>query len=369
MNNQMQQQSAGAGEEQVDLLELGRKVWAERRTVLRWCGCAVIFALVVAFSIPKEYTVETTLAPETSDGKNSLSGLGSLASLAGINMGSLGSSSDAVYPDLYPDIVASVPFLVELFDVQVVTHKGALQTDIYDYVDNHIRSPWWHMLLRAPFRALKGIKAMFGEKPDDNGGQVDPFRLTREQADVVRSLDKRIAVSVDKKTSLVTLSVTMQDPVVAAMLVDTVMYNLQKYITEYRTNKARNDLKFTQQLFDEAKQNYYEAQQQYARYVDANQNIVLRSVRIEQERLENEAQLAYNVYNQVAQQLQLSKAKVQESTPVYVIVQPATVPFRPSAPSKMLILVGCVFLAGVAAVGWVLFGRDFYRKCRNSSED
>lgn len=368
MNNQMQQQSAGAGEEQVDLLELGRKVWAERRTVLRWCGCAVIFALAVAFSIPKEYTVETTLAPETSDGKNSLSGLGSLASLAGINVGNLGSSSDAVYPELYPDIVASVPFLVELFDVQVVAHDGNLQTDIYDYVDNRLRKPWWLAVLRVPFRALKRIRVLFGDKPD-NGAQVDLFRLTKEQFEVFRSLDKRIAVSVDKKTSLVTLSVTMQDPVVAAMLADTVMYNLQKYITEYRTNKARNDLKFTQQLFDEAKQNYYEAQQQYARYVDANQNIVLRSVRIEQERLENEAELAYNVYNQVAQQLQLSKAKVQESTPVYVIVQPATVPLKPSAPSKILILVGCVFLAGVAAVGWILFGRDFYRKCRNSSED
>lgn len=369
MNNEMEQQSAGAGEEQVDLLELGRKVWAERRMVLRWCGYAVIFALVVAFSIPKEYTVETTLAPETSDGKNSLSGLGSLASLAGINVGSLGSSSDAVYPELYPDIVASVPFLVELFDVQVVAHDGDLQTDISDYVDNHIRSPWWHMLLQAPFRALKGIRSLLGGDASEEAAGVDIFRLTREQADVVRSLDKRIAVSVDKKTSLVTLSVTMQDPVVAAMLADTVMYNLQKYITEYRTNKARNDLKFTQQLFDEAKQNYYKAQQQYARYVDANQNIVLRSVRTEQERLENEAELAYNVYNQVAQQLQLSKAKVQESTPVYVIVQPATVPLKPSAPSKMLILVGCVFLAGVAAVGWILFGRDFYGKCRRCSED
>ncbi|MDE7304956.1 MAG: chain-length determining protein [Alistipes sp.] len=367
MNNEMQQ-SAGAGEEQIDLMELVRKVWAERRMVLRWCGYAVIFALAVAFSIPKEYTVETTLAPETSDGKNSLSGLGSLASLAGINVGNLGSSSDAVYPELYPDIVASVPFLVELFDVQVVAHDGDLQTDIYDYVDNHLRKPWWQAVLRVPFRALKGIRALFGDKPD-NGTQVDPFRLTKDQFEVFRALDRRIDVSVDKKTSLVTLSVTMQDPVVAAMLADTVMYNLQKYITEYRTNKARNDLKFTQQLFDEAKQSYYEAQQQYARYVDANQNIVLRSVRTEQERLENEAELAYNVYNQVAQQLQLSKAKVQESTPVYVIVQPATVPLKPSAPSKALILVGCVFLAGVAAMCWILFGRDFYGKCRNCSED
>ncbi len=168
----------------------------------------------------------------------------------------------------------------------------------------------------------------------------------------------------DKKSSVVTLAVTMQDPLISATLTDTVMHNLQEYITQYRTNKARHDLKYMQQLCDEAQQQYYDAQQAYARYMDANQNIVLRSVRIEQERLQNEMNLYYNLYNQTAQQLQVAKAKVQESTPVYAVVQPATVPIQASKPSKPMILMGFVFLAAVAASGWVLFGRETLRQLR-----
>ena len=75
--------------------------------------------------------------------------------------------------------------------------------------------------------------------------------------------------------------------------------------------------------------------------------------------MQNEMSLAYSLYNQTAQQLQLARAKVQESTPVYAVVQPATVPLNPSNPSKMMILVGCVFLAGAAVAAWLLFGREF----------
>ena len=133
------------------------------------------------------------------------------------------------------------------------------------------------------------------------------------------------------------------------------MYKRQ---TQYRTDKARHDLEFTQRLFDEAQGKYYAAQQRYAQYVDQNQALSRKSFRTEQERLQNEMSLAYSLYNQTAQQLQLARAKVQESTPVYAVVQPATVPLKPSKPSKIMILVGCVFLAGAAAAAWILFGEE-----------
>lgn len=196
------------------------------------------------------------------------------------------------------------------------------------------------------------------EEPEDEG-PTDPFRLTKEENEVVRSLQERISTSVDKKTQVVSLSVTMQDPLIAATLTDTVMLNLQNHITQYRTDKARHDLEFTQRLFDEAQGKYYAAQQRYAQYVDQNQALSRRSFRTEEERLQNEMSLAYSLYNQTAQQLQLARAKVQESTPVYAVVQPATVPLNPSNPSKMMILVGCVFLAGAATAAWLLFGKEF----------
>lgn len=366
MKNDLQENIAPrqTAEDEIDLLELARKVWAERKLVLRWCCYAAVVGLVVAFSIPREYTAAAVLAPETTSSKNSLGGLGALASMAGINVGNM-TETDAVNPDLYPDVVKSVPFVIELFPVQVETADGTLRTDLYDYLKKHTRQPWWSVMISAPFKALGWCMSLFREKmPESDGSSVDPFRLTPDENRIVEALGRRVTVAVDKKNSLVTLSVTMQDPLISATVADTVMRNLQNYVTDYRTNKARNDLKFTQQLYDEAQRDYYGAQQRYARYMDANQNVVRRAVRTEQERLQNEMTLAYNIYNQMAQQLQVAKAKVQESTPVYAVVQPATVPLKAAKPSKAMVLAGFVFFAAAAAVAWILFGRGLCTNLR-----
>ena len=343
-------------DQEIDLVELAARLWRERRRIIKWCLWGALTGLIIAFSIPKEYTVTVKLAPEVQGNKNS--SLGILSQMAGINIGSL-NSADAMSPELYPDIVQSVPFMTELFGVEVADAKDRKTMPLYDYVSEELRGPWWGAVLAAPFKALGWFAGLFrAEEPEDEG-PTDPFRLTKEENEVVRSLQERISTSVDEKTQVVSLSVTMQDPLIAATLTDTVMLNLQNHITQYRTDKARHDLEFTQRLFDEAQGKYYAAQQRYAQYVDQNQALSRRSFRTEEERLQNEMSLAYSLYNQTAQQLQLARAKVQESTPVYAVVQPATVPLKPSKPSKMLILIGCVFFAGAAAAAWTLFGREF----------
>ena len=366
MDENMKQAPASSfqEEQEIDLLELAGKVWAGRRLVLKWCGIAVVVALVVAFSIPKEYTATVMLAPEVENGSRSMGSLSALAGMAGINMGS-GEGGDALSPDLYPDIVSSINFTTELFAVPVTDVEGELQTDLFSYLQNEQRSPWWSVVISSPFKCIGWVMSLLQDETEETG-QLDPFHLTQEEMAVVKSLNNRIAVSVDKKTAVITLSVTMQDPLIAATMTDTVMQRLQNYITDYRTNKARHDLEFTQRLYDEAQKKYYDAQQTYADYVDMNQNIALRSVQTRQERLQNEMNLAYNLYNQTAQQLQLAKAKVQENTPVYTVVQAATVPLQASKPSKVMILVGLVFLAAVGAVGWILFGKGVWDSFRQT---
>lgn len=362
MENNTIQPTPESSEQEIDLLELLQKLWAGRRLILKWCAVGAVVGLVIAFSIPKEYTTTVKLAPEIQNNKSSLGGLSSLASMAGINLDNR-TTLDAVYPELYPDIVQSVPFMTALFDVQLTDAKGEQSWPVSEYVSEELRAPWWSAVLGFPFKALGWVKGLFTkEDKNTSGDRVNPFRLTKEEDEIVKTLQDRITANVDTKTQVVSLSVTMQDPLVSATLTDTVMRNLQDYITEYRTNKARNDLEFTQRLFDEAQSKYYEAQQRYAQYMDQNQGIVRRSFRTEQERLQNEMNLAFNLYNQTAQQLQMAKAKVQESTPVYAVVQPAMVPLKASKPSKAIILIGFIFLAGIASVGWILFIRKFSTK-------
>ena len=312
-------------EQEVDLIELVQKVWAQRKLVFKVCGIAVVVGLIVAFSIPKEYSTSIMLAHESS-GKSSLGGMSALASMAGLNLGEQ-NGADALYPELYPDIVSSVPFLTELFDVRVVDQDAVIDTTLYVYLNDYQRKPWWGYITDAPFQLLGWTISLFEDDEESNGG-LNTFQLTQEETDIAEALSDRITVELDKKTGIITLNVLMQDPLISATLSDTIMQRLQGYITDYRTNKARHDLAYTEVLYNEAKEKYYDAQQKYAQYTDGNQNIVLRSYRTEMERLQNEMNLAFNIYNQMAQQLQMAKAKVLEITPVYAVVQPATVPLK-----------------------------------------
>lgn len=351
-------------EQEIDLVELARKLWNERKLILKSCGWAALIGLVVGFSIPKEYTTTVTLAPESGTSKSMSGGLSALAGLAGISLGDM-QSADALSPTLYPDIVKSIPFSIEMFDVKVTDKKGELNTTVYDYLKEHQKKAWWSYVISAPFKGLGWVmKTIKGEEPKDTSRVVNPFMLTRDQNEIIMALGKKIEVEEDKKTSVIKISVTMQDPLISATLTNTVMEKLQDYITAYRTNKARIDLEYTERLYKESMENYYKAQQEYAVYMDRNQNISLRSAQTQQERLKNEMELAFNVYNQTAQQLQVAKAKVQEDTPVYTVVEAATVPLRASKPSKPLILIGFVFLAGVGSCGWVLFGRDLKKEIK-----
>lgn len=362
----------GAEMQEIDLIELAQKLWAERRLILKVCGIAVVVALVVAFSIPKEYSTTVTLAPEMNSRAGS--SMSTLAAMAGINLGG-SKGDDALSPELYPDIVNSTPFLVDLFDVRVKSLDEKIDTTLYNYMAEHQRSSWFSVVLSSPFRALGWVTSLFKKDKDSEeelvpvGEREGVLSLTPDENGIMNAIKGHINVMVDEKSGVTTLTVLMQDPLISATVTDTVMHNLQKYITDYRTNKARHDLAFTEQLYAEAKADYEKAQQAYADFVDSNQNIIRQSVMVEQERLQNEMNLTYQVYTQVAQQLQMAKAKVQEITPVYTVVQPATVPLRAAKPSKVLILIGFVFLAGVGCSCWILFLRDMVKDWRKSSSD
>lgn len=335
----------------IDLLEIAANLWANRKKLIIWSVCGAVLGLIVAFSIPKEYTVSVKLAPEVNDNKGASGSLGALASMAGLS--STTSGTDAVYPMLYPDVVSSVPFLTSLFDVKVETAEDDPQTvTVQQYLEEDTSSPWWSAVMGLPFKL---IGLFTPDQPVDPTHKLDNFRLTKDEDKLVKALGERVTASVDTKTSVVTVNVTMQDPVVSAILADTVVERLKDFVTDYRTSKARHDLEYAEQLNEEARQKYYVAQQKYAAYLDRNQGIVFRSAQVERERLENETALAFNVYNTTAQQVQRAQAKVQEALPVYAVISPATVPVKASKPRKLLILIGFTFLAFVACAAWIQF--------------
>lgn len=354
-------------EQEIDLLELAMKLWNQKKKICIWCFIGAIIGLIVAFSIPREYTTDVKLAPELGNGQKMGGSLGAMAAMVGIGGASQG-GADAVNPTLYPDVVSSVPFLVGLFNVPVQDIDEGERIPLKEYMEEDIRSPWWSAIISFPFKLIGMLRSSDDEEADPNK-PTDTFQLTKQEDLIVKALRARINASVDTKTSVITISVMMQDPLVSATLADTVVNRLQEYITDYRTNKARKDLEYAELLNKEAQDNYYKAQQKYADYLDRNNGLILHSAQTTRERLQNEATLAFNLYNQTAQQVQVAKAKVQENTPVYAIVSPSTVPIKPTSPRKPLILVGFVFLAFVACSAWILYGKPLIEEMKKKKQD
>ena len=348
-------------EMEIDLMEYARKLWAARKLLLKVAGIAAIVGVVIALSIPKQYTAEVTLSPESGiGGGSSLSGMAAMLGIGSVNMGG---DANALNFSMASDILASTPFVLELFNTKVKTLDGKVDTTLVAYLETE-SAPWWSSLMSLPGKAIGGVMSLFSSNEKMEEKPIDPFHLTPKQKGQVSAIRSIIMANSDKKTGITKVSATLQDPLVAATLVDTVLVKLQKYITNYKTSKAQEDCKYWEELYKERQKEYYEAQEKYARYSDANQNVILQSVRIEQERLQNEQSLAFQVFSQVATQLQMSKAKLQEEKPAFAILEPASVPLLPSGTSRKMILVGVVFLAVAAAAAWVLFGVDLWKKVK-----
>lgn len=348
-------ENTNSKEMEIDLMEILHKVIVLRKVIYKAAGIGLIIGIIIAISIPKQYTVEVTLSPEMGTTKGgSLSGLA--ASFLGSGM-TMSDNIDALNASLSADIISSTPFLLELKKLKVNGGNTTLDT----YLDSQ-SFPWWSYVIGAPRMMIGGVRSLFYDEEEAStvgGGKQGAIELTPKDAAKINQLKKSITASIDKKTSMTTVSVTFQNPKVAATVADSVVRKLQEYITNYRTSKAKEDCIYLEKLFKERQQEYYTAQKKYASYVDSHDNVILQSVRAEQERLQNDMALAYQVYSQVATQLQMARAKVQEEKPVFAVVEPAVVPLKPSGKGVLIYASIFIFLSVVGTIGWQLFGKEF----------
>ena len=351
-------------EQDIDIMELVSKLWKNRMRIIKWCIAGAVFGLVIGFSIPKTYKAGVAFAPETQ--QRTSSGVSSIASMMGVN---LNNSIDAISVDIFPDVVHSTPFIYELFDLPVTFERkdSVITAPLVDYMKEYQMSPWWSYVTSAPFRVLGWAMSLFKDKEETDEDMVlDPTYLPKKERQVVGFFSENIVVSIDKKTGKTQMTLEMQDPQVVATVMEAVTENLKKYMSDYRTSKARQDVKNLELICSQRKEDYYMAQQQYAKYIDANKNVILQSANAERERLQQEMNLAYQVYSQVASQLEGARIQAEQAKPVFAIIHPVTVPIKKAAPSKAKLLVIYTFLAGCCAAAWVLFGEELWKRFKEN---
>lgn len=333
--------------EVIDLRVVAQKIWKQKKLFCWTLPIAFVLSCIYILSIPRTYTSEATLAPEM---ENAMGGgtLGSIAASFGFDLSEM-QTSDAISPLLYPDLMEDNKFVTNLFNIQVATKNGDIKDSYYNYLKKHQKKAWW-------MYPIGWIKKMFSEDDNEQGakGKLDPYHLSKKDDNIAEKIRDNIKLSIDKRTGVISINVTSQDPLICKTVADSLTTRLQDFITDYRTSKARVDVEYYKKLTSEAKAEYEKARQRYGSYADANMDIVLESYRAKRDDLENDMQLKFNAYSTMNAQLQTAMAKVQERTPAFTIIKGAAVPIKPAGPKRMIFVAGMLFLAFIGTIVYIL---------------
>mgnify|MGYP000832037192 FL=1 len=234
---------------EIDLMDLLRKVIGIRKKIYKAAGIGLIIGIIVAISIPKQYTVEVTLSPEMGNNKGGgLSGLAASFLGSGVSMGD---GTDALNASLSADIVSSTPFLLELSAMEIPVTKNKVMS-LNTYLDEET-SPWWSYVIGFPGMVIGGVKSLFTEEDEITFDKTSQgiIELSKKETEKIETLKEKLTASVDKKTSMTSVTATFQDSKVAAVVADSVVKKLQEYIIDYRTSKSKEDCLYLEKLFKE----------------------------------------------------------------------------------------------------------------------
>lgn len=345
-------------ETEIDLIEVIRKLWAKRKFILKVTVVFMALGVLIALFSPKEYTAGCTMVPQIGE-KTTGGNLSGLAAMAGINLGS-NSGGDVLMPNVYPKILSSVPFQKELMQTEVKFEDYEQPVRLLDYYTGEEYRKFSLLgTIKKYTIGLPGLILGALSKEEATPGLPDSASsgiqsLSKEEDDCMKILANLVTLTVNDKEGYITLSASMPEPVAAAQLVYKVQVLLQKYVTEFKIEKARANLEFIEERYADAKSEFERKQEELAEFRDANRNFASAVAKTTEERLSNEYAVVLGVYSELAKQREQANIQVKEDTPIFAVVEPVTVPTERSKPKRALICVAFTFLGGFCGVGLVL---------------
>ncbi|AWL78138.1 capsule biosynthesis protein [Capnocytophaga canimorsus] len=349
-------------EDEIDLLELLRKLWQAKKTILIVVFVFFVLGLLMAILSPKEYTATTIIVPQTS-GNSKLGGsLGGLAAMAGVNLGK--SSTEDIPPTLYPKLATSIPFKRKLLQTPLYFETLGKSVSYQEY--------YWQYAKPSTLDVIKkytiGLPALLFSKKEENTSEINHkqeqiISLNRQEEGLHHLIDAQLKLNVNEKEGFVTLNYSMPEALAAAQMLQRAQELLQNSIIEFKVKKAKEELQFTEQLYLEAEKDFKAKQYALANFQDRNRNFSSSLPQTRLQQLQTEFNLAYGVYSEMAKQFENQKIKVKEETPAFTVIEPVSVPNEKSKPKRGMIIAIWTFLGSVLGIGSV-FLKDFIRQLK-----
>ena len=362
-------------DEFIDIIGLLKDLWIHKATILFITALIFLFGLGIYLGSERIYYSEAQLMPETTSNRSRLGQVfQQYENLFGIQRNT---EENDIQVSMYPHIVESLPFQIELMQHEIyfagLENRVSIFTYFTEYYDppiaNRLPEMFWDYTVALPFTLWDHIQSI-GSNHQNTPSDIDFSELS--EFDTPKMLDSRIkkvastvsgliTITREPQTGFVSIGVSLPDPVASTEMVTLVRNLLQEYVIDYRTEKAMDNLRFIQEQYEEAKENFQFQQDTLAAFQDRNVNIARQSAAVVEQRLQSEYDLALSLYTTLARRLQEAEIQVQEQTPVFRVHEPATVPTRPSSPDALRILGGAIFLGLFLGVAAIYVSRAIYR--------
>lgn len=333
---------------EINLLELSKTIWQRRKMFIKYSIIGLAIGIVLALSLPRFYTASMLMVSESKSptGKNGISGL---AGMMGVNIES--SSSGTLDDKIYPYVLKSTPFMTEFIDIPVENDGKRMTFGEYLLYEQY--EPWWAYIISAPAKIKIWLKSI--GKPKNNDNELSIPNSPEDFDIYCKMFAQTVNIEIDEKNNIINISATTQSPQISAIINDSVFNKLQRYVYEYRTAKVRQTLLSNMKALEMARLSYHKADDAYANVADKNQNLITQTSKIKVERFENEKIVAFGIYQQLAAQVEMDRVKLREETPIATILQPTTIPLIPSSMSKMNVVMICIILSILTAIGINVF--------------
>ena len=325
---------------------------------------------------PKEYEADANVMVEQGAASNnqSISGLGSLL---GVNVNGLNSTgNNLIGPDMYQEIVHSQAFLNDLVIEKIPKNNSSRDSlSLEEFFLNGEPETYFEKL-KTPINYLKNgfkLEKQVNKKIDKVNLTIDSSSVVKQEinpalifsnkvppivsingtrAQAIGIMKKRIIVEFKGKACII--KVTMPDPFISAVVSKLVLEKLISYVTQYRTNKQRDNIDYLEKRFFEAELKYKHAQQILAGFKDNSLGIIFQSVQSKEQILSNEMTISFNIYNQFATQLEQARIDLKKETPLFTILEPISIPGSPSEPIRFKILFKYLLVGLVLSLSLIL---------------
>ena len=316
---------------ELNLTSLAAVVWKSRKVVLRVTLMFALLGVVIALVSPKRFSASSTFIPQLNESSSSQGALGGLASLAGFNLSGVSGGSD-ISPALYPKIALSVSFQKTLLNAKI--HVDALDSAVtYQEYYDKVYSPGIMEFAKDYSIGLPGkvMKALKGEHEDVLVQEITGIvRVSQEEYSHFRRLDSQLKVIPNEKDGIVTVHFEMPEPLMAAEMTKFSVDLLQEEVIQFKIKNAEEQLRFTEERFSERKKEFEDAQMKLANFKDRNQNLSSAYAISQLQQLEANYNFYFDVYTELAKQVEQAKLQVAKDTQVFSILQPVTLPIEKS---------------------------------------